>query len=534
MKNAKECAIPKNVLKIPMKAVVLIRVSDKEQEDNHSLDAQEARLLAYCSQHSLESPKIFRVVESSTRGDRKQFQEVVQYIKAQGEKSALVVEAIDRLQRSFKESVLFDEMRQREEVELHFVKENLVINEKADPTKLLMWDFGVVTAKAYVANLSHNIRRSNEKKLKNGEYTRQAPVGYLNYRDEFDKSQIRVDETRAYLVKKAFEMYATGNYSLSAITKYLKEKGLTNNTKLANPLSKSGVHKMLQDKFYIGIMTINSKEYPHKYPKLIDEWTFRKCQEVREGYHRKPFKYNAKEFIFKGILKNKATGRLMSGDIKKNKYIYYYSPKYEDSPASKVVKEEVILEQVEAIFKKIVIPPEILGDLRERLKNTHEAKVGFKNNMVDEIRKKSDGFDRKLSNLLDLRIADSITQDEYDKKAYKLKQDKEDLKIQLKQLDDADEKFSITVQYLLSLSSRAYEIFQSSKVEQKRQLINFVLSNLSLEGEKLHYELNKPFDAIVKCSERSDWYRLVDSIGTAIKEHQGYIHFPDFCKPSYV
>jgi len=240
-----------------MKAVILIRVSSKEQEDNHSLDAQEARLLDYCLQHSLENPKIFRIVESSTRGDRKHFQEMVEYIKKQPEKPALVIEAIDRLQRSFKESVLFDGMRQKGEVELHFVKESLIINEQADPTKLLMWDFGVVTAKAYVANLSHNIRRSNEKKLQNGEYTRQAPVGYENYRDDFGKSQIRVDETKAYLVKKAFDMYASGNYSFSAITKYLKEKGLTNNTKLANPLSKSGVHKMLQDKFYIGIMTIN-------------------------------------------------------------------------------------------------------------------------------------------------------------------------------------------------------------------------------------------------------------------------------------
>ncbi len=267
------------------------------------------------------------------------------------------------------------------------------------------------------------------------------------------------------------------------------------------------------------LLTINSKEYPHKYPNLIDEWTFKKCQEVREGYHKKPFKYNAKEFIFKGILKNKATGRLMLGDIKKEKYIYYYSPKYEDSPASKVVKEEVVLKQVEAIFKKIVIPADILEDLKGRLKATHEAKVNFKDNMVDEIRKKSDGIGRKQANLLDLRIADSITQDEYDKKAYKLKQDKEDLKLQLAQLDDADEKFSITVQYLLNLSSRAYEIFQSSKVEQKRQLINFVLSNLLLEGDKLHYELHKPFDAIVKCSERSDWYPLLNVIRTFLEDY---------------
>lgn len=46
--------------------------------------------------------------------------------------------------------------------------------------------------------------------------------------------------------------------------------------------------------------------------------------------------------------------------------------------------------------------------------------------------------------------------------------------------------FAITVKYLLNLASRAYEIFESSKVEEKRPLINFALWNLTLTRGKLH------------------------------------------------
>lgn len=98
-----------------------------------------------------------------------------------------------------------------------------------------------------------------------------------------------------------------------------------------------------------------------------------------------------------------------------------------------------------------------------------------------------------------------ITQDEYDKKAYELKQSQYDLEYKLKQHTEADEKFGITVNYLLDLASRAYESFESSKIEQKRQLINFLLSNLQLKGKTLLYKPKKPFDAILNANECSDW-----------------------------
>ena len=52
--------------------------------------------------------------------------------------------------------------------------------------------------------------------------------------------------------------------------------------------------------------------------------------------------------------------------------------------------------------------------------------------------------------------------------------------IKLKKYTKANEKFGITINYLLNLTSRDYELFESSKIKQKRQLINFLLSNLRL------------------------------------------------------
>jgi len=110
----------------------------------------------------------------------------------------------------------------------------------------------------------------------------------------------------------------------------------------------------------------------------------------------------------------------------------------------------------------------------------------------------------KILRFLLVRIG-RITQDEYDKKANELKQRQYKLNDKLKRVIAADESYSITLITLLNICSRAPELFESSKVEQKRQLINFLLSNLKLRGKKLEFEIKKPFDVLVNLDYRSNW-----------------------------
>ena len=63
------------------KAVILARVSSPEQEEGHSIDAQRHRLQEYCSRKNLDVLKTFEIIESSTRGDRKRFMEMINYVR---------------------------------------------------------------------------------------------------------------------------------------------------------------------------------------------------------------------------------------------------------------------------------------------------------------------------------------------------------------------------------------------------------------------------------------------------------------------
>jgi len=104
-----------------------------------------------------------------------------------------------------------------------------------------------------------------------------------------------------------------------------------------------------------------------------------------------------------------------------------------------------------------------------------------------------------------MRLNESITQDEHDKKATELRQRQREINVELKLHNQADEKFAVTLTSLISLASRAYEIFESSKIAEKRQLIYFMFSNLKLNGSKLEYTLNEPFHLFAKPSTEHEW-----------------------------
>lgn len=116
--------------------------------------------------------------------------------------------------------------------------------------------------------------------------------------------------------------------------------------------------------------------------------------------------------------------------------------------------------------------------------------------MVWTIRKKYDMCQDKIKRLHSLLLEGHITHEEYRDMNEELKKEQYELDEKLKLLTEADEKFSIAVATILSLGNNAYQIFQSSKVETKREILNLLLSYLTLKDRKISYTLRKPYDCL--------------------------------------
>jgi hypothetical protein len=68
-----------------------------------------------------------------------------------------------------------------------------------------------------------------------------------------------------------------------------------------------------------------------------------------------------------------------------------------------------------------------------------------------------------------------------------LKGRQNEIALRIDQHQDGEGDYRTTLESLISVASRAADIFERSKTEQKRELIAFVFSNLRLRGKKLEY-----------------------------------------------
>ena len=503
------------------KAVILARVSSKDQEDNYSLPAQKRRLMEYCQRKGLEVVEVFEIVESSTAGDRRKFHAAIKLIKKHKGKIALVVDKVDRLQRSFKEVPLLDELVRKDKLELHFNSEGYCIHANSNANDRTMWNMQVMMAQNYADTLRDNARRSISQKIHNGEWISQAPIGYINHRLEERKSTVILDDTRAMLMRKLFETYATGNYSIPQLVGLTKEWGLTNSRGKQGYLSRTHIYEILNNPFYYGVMRIKKTGamHPHIYPTIISKQLYDQCQLVMKGKNKKAYAYRGHDHVFRGLVKCGVTGRTICTDTKRKRYQNGDEGKWNylvatnpDDKAKKVwVKEEDILSQVEAVFASLQIGDALKQDVITYIRKTSEVEKDFHGRQIDELHKEQKRTQGKLDKLIDLLMDEAISKEDHVRKSNQLRKKQADIREQIATLEQTDEAFKENLIRLLNIANNSYRAFKDSSIEQKHKLINFVFSNLTLNGKSLCYTLRKPFDGFAECTKIEEWRALQDS-----------------------
>ena len=494
-----------------MKSIILARVSTEEQrKDGQSIPAQLSRSRDYVANKGLELFKEYEFDESSTKDKRVKFDAIIDDVKKSKECIALVVETIDRLQRSYKESVLLDEFRKQGKVELHFIRENLVIKRESNSSDILRWDMGVMFAKSYVLQLSDNVKRSLAMKIENGEVTGNVTIGYINKEDDQGKKYVIADPLRAPMIKKAFELYASGAYSLEQIVQVLAADGLKNKTKNGKPVNKSQLDQILKNPFYYGVMRNKGKLYPHKYEPIIEKWLFDKCQEVRDKRHGRVFKYNVKPFVFRSMIRCATCGCMIGKDPKKG-INYCVCNEYRGKHGAKRVTEEDLIKQVSVAFANIKVPDDVKADLTIRIEKAFEAEQSYFTTSVSELRKEFDENAKMLKESYLDKLKKIITSEQYEEVAKDLNKRQKEINNSLNDHTDANEEFMTSSNYILELANNAQELFESSEAETKRLLINLVLSNLQLKEKTLLWDYKKPFDAMFVSHKNQFWLGDRDS-----------------------
>ncbi|PJA16596.1 MAG: hypothetical protein COX65_02135, partial [Elusimicrobia bacterium CG_4_10_14_0_2_um_filter_56_8] len=93
----------------------------------------------------------------------------------------------------------------------------------ATPQGKFMLSIAFGQSKYFIDNLAENVKRGLRQKLRNGIFPALAPIGYKN---DTQNHTIVVDPVLAPLVKRTFELYASGRYPIRDLRDTMNGLGL--------------------------------------------------------------------------------------------------------------------------------------------------------------------------------------------------------------------------------------------------------------------------------------------------------------------
>jgi site-specific DNA recombinase len=491
------------------KAIILARVSTEDQfTEGHSIPAQLAKAREYAERRDLEVVSEHQFDESSIKDHRAKFERVIEEIETSNEPLALIVETIDRLQRSFKESVQLDTYRKSGKLEIHFIRENLIISQESNSSEIQRWDLGVFLAKSYVLQISDNVKRSIKHKIDNGEFCGKPPFGYHNITLEDKKKWIEPHPFRSRIVKQCFSLYATGAYSMQQIGRKVKEE-------FGVDFRKGRVDYVLKQPFYHGEMLHKGIIYPHKYETIISRETFDLVQDIKSEHHKKPFKYAGLPYLYRGLVRCGKCGCSFSPEKKKSKYVYYHCTEYHDRNRGgcnkKWIREEELTKQFAQYFESIKIPDGVVEEISQMLKDSHKGKVDCHKETCKTLEDQYERLERRIERMYEDHLDKTISKDFFDKKREEYRRQQKNIRTRIDRLEGTDEGYYITGTYLIQLANKAAQIFESSEPEIKKQLIKLVLQNPVVNDATLTATIRNPFNVFAEGASSSKWLPRVDS-----------------------
>ncbi|MBI5151330.1 MAG: recombinase family protein [Candidatus Pacebacteria bacterium] len=515
-----------------MRAVILARVSTPRQEkEGLSLkEIQLPTLREYATERGFEVAEKDEFVfqESADSKIRKKFDEMIEYVKKHKDIGAIITFRVDRITRNFRDAVALDSLMRDFDKEIHFVNDRLIINKNSSGKEIQDWDLKVFLAKQTINRLKDDERISRARKLENGELPGGAPFGYKNVTLESKKKWVVPDEFKSQVVKAIFDWYVSGNYSILEIVRKLKKD-------YDIKKSKSAVHFILNNRFYIGVIVNSGRQYPHKYEQIIKKETFDKAQALmnKRNARSQPFKYAGKEFAYRGLITCQQCGCRITPELKKRKlesggynfHIYYHCTNYHHTHDKVLnVKESTLDVQFAELFENLEIPREKLEELTTSLRESHQDKNHFIEQELTYLTGQLKQQRTRVSTAYEDRLNGSITIEKFEEIRKKAEAKEAELKEKIANIEKANREYYMTTSRLVEIGSRSADIFSRSKPHEKRALLNLVLQNATLDGEKVRYKVKFPFSMVLKYAPSSSWLPEPQLFGSApIKEH--FDHF---------
>ena len=342
-------------------AVGYIRTSTVEQANtNNSIPVQTSKFENFCVNNHLPQlvPPFIDKQSARTADERPKFQEMLAYCRKHHKNiSCVVVSDLSRFARNVADQGASIAELKRLGIKTVSIDEPMVDDTAAG--KLAGNMLGVFN-QYFSDSLSEKTKFRMEAAVKAGRFIWRAPLGYTNSKNG-KGSTIKLDTERAPLVRKGFDLMATGNYHADDVLRTITALGLR--TARGTPLPRQTWHAMLRNPLYTGWVKSGDLIVRGVHSPIVSQELFDAVQGVLTGRSKTAQSRRVlnPDFPLRQFIRCAKCDKGLTAGIAKKKFPYYWCYK----PGCRSVF--VTKDELESQFVRLLQMHQPTVELLERL-----------------------------------------------------------------------------------------------------------------------------------------------------------------------
>ncbi|MBK8201531.1 MAG: recombinase family protein [Bdellovibrionales bacterium] len=290
------------------KAIAILRVSTKRQEEGVSHLLQEEQIKKWVADYGLDLViEPFKIAESAKDSEhRKHYHRAIEYALKNKIRHILFYMG-DREARNLTDNEQNEKLVRQDRVVLHYVRDNKILYKDSSESDFTARDYQAVGHKDFSRRLSVKMNDVMRRKAGKGWFpNNHAPLGYIHHfpLDENGRPRKRgstivrnPNERVVRQVVREFELCAQG-YSVAVVRKQILEEGFIEPSR-THLYSKQGVEKRLKNKFYWGNFDWQGIEYKGNHEIIIPK-AILDAVAARFGHKKVRRKESEEKGIFSG------------------------------------------------------------------------------------------------------------------------------------------------------------------------------------------------------------------------------------------
>jgi site-specific DNA recombinase len=478
-----------------------IRVSTvKQGERGSSLTEQKSAIEAYAGRNALSIAAWFEEVETAAKQGRRTFMQMMGGLRA-GKAGGLIIHKIDRSARNLRDWADLGDLIDRG-IDVRFVSDNFDLLSRGGR---LSADIQAVVAADYIRNLREEVKKGMYGRLKQGLYPWGAPIGYLNC----GKGKLKIiDPVKGPLVRHLFERYGTNTVSFEELRHEVHAIGLT--TRAGKPLAPNTLTNILNNPFYAGVIRIGTtgETFPGAHEPLISKALYERVQRILRGKTVPKAKKHL--FLLRQMVKCDNCGRRTLTAERHRNHVYYrcHSRTCRGVSWRDDVLEGVALDRI----KGIRLDARDIGDFGDFVQDEYNSHTDDAERLKASLRLRLQHVDDRTTRLTDLLIDETIDRNTFNARKETLLMERQGILEQLARTDRPSPLQELFAEF--ERNNRALLRYESMFDDEKRELVDIVCSNFSVQGGNAVFTLRTPYKEISEIEDNSECAHVRDDVRT--------------------